>query len=171
MKKTDLAKILLLGLFAIVYLLPLGARELIVPDETRYAEIPREMIASGDWVVPHLNGVRYFEKPVLGYWAHAAALLVFGENNFAVRLPSALAVGLSALMIFLLMKRSTEKEEDGRSHAAVLATIVFLTCFEVFGVGSTAVLDNLFALLLTASIMAFFTATQSRRARMRSAAG
>ncbi|MEJ2247670.1 MAG: hypothetical protein P8Y80_16580, partial [Acidobacteriota bacterium] len=60
--------ILLLSFFLLSYILPLGARDLIVPDETRYGEIPREMIASGDWVVPRLNNVRYFEKPVLGYW-------------------------------------------------------------------------------------------------------
>ena len=90
---------LLLAFFLLSYILPLGARDLVVPDETRYAEIPREMIAGGDWVVPNLNGLRYFEKPALGYWVHAGSLLLFGENNFAVRLPSALAVGLSALLI------------------------------------------------------------------------
>jgi len=67
-----------LAVFLIVYVAPLGGRDLLVPDEARYAEIPREMIASGDWVVPRLDGVRYFEKPVLGYWVHAASILLFG---------------------------------------------------------------------------------------------
>ena len=83
--KTGYAATLLL-FFLLSYILPLGARDLVVPDETRYAETPREMIAGGDWVVPHLNGLRYFEKPALGYWVHAGSILLFGENNFAGRL-------------------------------------------------------------------------------------
>ena len=87
---------LVLAFFLIAYLFPLGFRDLLVPDETRYAEIPREMITTSDWGIPHLDGLRYFEKPPLGYWMHAGSLLVFGENNFAVRLPSAVAIGLTA---------------------------------------------------------------------------
>jgi 4-amino-4-deoxy-L-arabinose transferase len=160
MKRIKRDKFLILVFFICLYLLPLGARDLIVPDETRYAEIPREMIAGGDWVVPRLDGVRYFEKPAMGYWVYAAAMLLFGQNNFAVRLPSALAVGLSAILIFLLAARATNKEETPNHGIAALATIIFLTCFEVFGVGNTAVLDNLFALFLTTAVMAFFTATE-----------
>lgn len=152
--------VLLLSFFLLSYILPLGARDLVVPDETRYAEIPREMITGGDWVVPHLNGVRYFEKPALGYWAHACSLLLFGENNFAVRLPSALAVGLSALLIYVLVRRvSRRKDEDG-GFTAILAALIFLSCFEVFGVGNTAVLDSLFSFFLTASITAFYFASE-----------
>jgi 4-amino-4-deoxy-L-arabinose transferase len=152
----------LIGLYLLCYILPLGSRNLIVPDETRYAEIPREMIAGGEWVVPHLNGLRYFEKPVLGYWAHAAALLVFGENEFSIRFPSALAAGLSALLIFGLVSqtgRSTERELNGE---AILSALVFLTCFGVMGISNIAVLDNLFSFLLSAGIVTFYLASEER---------
>ena len=77
---------LVLGLaYLLIYVAPLAYRPLISPDETRYAEIPREMIEHADWVVPRLNGLRYFEKPPMGYWANAFSLMVFGENNFGVR--------------------------------------------------------------------------------------
>lgn len=160
--------LLLLSFYVLAYLLPLGARDLFVPDETRYAEVPREMIASGDWVVPHLNGLRYFEKPALGYWVHAGSLLLFGENTFAVRFPSALAVGLSALLVFLLVKkdRGAQQGEEGQ-FAPVAASLVFLSCFEIFGVGNTAVLDNLFSFFLTACIAVFYWATEADRGSAR----
>ena len=56
---------------AAIWLIGLGFRGLFNPDEGRYAEIPREMLASGDWVIPHLNGLVYIEKPPLQYWATA----------------------------------------------------------------------------------------------------
>ena len=62
-------------LLGVLWLASLPLRPLFDPDEGRYAEIPREMVASGDWVTPHLNGLKYFEKPPLQYWATAAALL------------------------------------------------------------------------------------------------
>jgi len=158
---------LLLCFYVVAYLLPLGARDLFVPDETRYAEVPREMIATGDWAVPHLNGLRYFEKPALGYWVHAGSQLLFGENNFAVRFPSALSVGLSALLVFFLVQKArtgTGKEEE---FAPIAATLVFLSCFEVFGVGNTAVLDNLFSFFLTGCITAFYLATEAERGSSR----
>lgn len=152
--------LLILSFFLLAYILPLGARDLVVPDETRYGEIPREMIAGGDWIVPHLNGLRYFEKPVMGYWVHAASLLLLGENNFAVRLPSALAAGLSALLIYLLARSAARRNEEDRL-TPILAVLVFLSCFEVFGVGNTAVLDSLFAFFLTGTISAFYFASEA----------
>ena len=154
--------LLLLSFYLLAYLLPLGARDLFLPDEPRYAEIPREMITSGDWTVPHFNGVRYFEKPVLGYWVHAGSLLLFGENNFAVRFPSALAVGLSAILIFFLVRKARwDQQKEDRQFAPYVAALIFLTSVEVFAVGNTAVLDSLFSFFLTACIVAFYAATET----------
>src|ERR1700733_10609511 len=61
-------------------------RHLANPDEGRYSEISREMVASGDWVTPRLNGLKYFEKPPLQYWATALAFEVFGANEISARL-------------------------------------------------------------------------------------
>lgn len=153
----------LIGIYILCYILPLGYRDLIVPDETRYAEIAREIISGGDWIVPHLNGLRYFEKPVLGYWVHAASILIFGENNFAVRFPSALAVGLLALLIYLMACKVCRKEDNKKYLPAALAGLVFLTSFEVVGLGNTAVLDSIFSLFLTASMTFFFIASEENR--------
>ncbi len=140
-------------MFLLLYILPLGVRPLLVPDETRYAEIAREMVQSNDYVVPHLNGLRYFEKPVLGYWLNAASLKLFGENEFAVRFSSAASTGLSALFLLLLAGRFA-----GGSFAGISAALIFLTCFEVFGVGVFSVLDSMLAFFITAGMACFFYA-------------
>ena len=77
-------------LAATVWFSLLGYRDLIEPDEGRYAEIPREMVASGDWLTPRINGFKYFEKPALQYWATAASFSIFGESNATARLWTAL---------------------------------------------------------------------------------
>lgn len=143
--------------FAVMYLSLLGARPLVEPDETRYAEIPREMIASGDWVVPHLNGVVYFEKPVLGYWVNAISMKIFGENRFAVRFPLALSAGLTAMFVFFLARRFLPDPA-----MAVPAAFIFLTFLEVFCVGVFNTLDSLLSLFITGSMAMFFMAWSNR---------
>ena len=82
----------------VLWFLPLGSYHLFNPDEGRYAEIPREMVASGDWVTPRLNALRYFEKPPLQYWATAAAFGLFGQHDWSARLWAALS-GFLALAL------------------------------------------------------------------------
>jgi 4-amino-4-deoxy-L-arabinose transferase len=161
-KVTDRAVKKLLVLFcacyALLYILPLGIRPIVIPDESRYAEISREMLETGDWIVPRINGLRYFEKPVLGYWLNAAAIALFGENGFSIRLPSALAVGISALLIFLLVRKFGSGD-----FAALVTAAAFLSCFEVFGVGIFCVLDSIFSMFVTAAIVFFFFAWKENK--------
>src|SRR5262245_48133807 len=65
-KERAVTAVLMIGLA--LYVIGLGQRSLWAPDEGRYAEIPREMVVTGDWLTPRLNGVKYFEKPPLHYW-------------------------------------------------------------------------------------------------------
>ncbi len=158
---TQRGVLILVALYVFLYLFPLPFRPLASPDEVRYGEIAREMLASGDWVSPHFNGVRYFEKPALGHWLNAMSLAVFGENAFAVRLPVALATGLTALIVFALARRFL-----GVS-TAVFATLIFLTTFLVAGVGTFALLDAFLGLFLTAALAAYYVALRSAPADRR----
>lgn len=144
--------------FIVVYLLPLGFRVMIRPDEFRYAEIPREMIDSGEWMRPRLDGVKYFEKPTLGYQLIAVSMKLFGENKFAVRLPSVLGTLLAAAMVWLLCRRET-KERFWPS----VATGIYLASALVLGVGTFAVLDAPLTGALTVSIGAVYLACRSER--------
>lgn len=88
----------LIGLLAIAWFSTLGVRALVSPDEGRYASISLEMLQSGDWTTPRLNGLLYFEKPVLQYWLGALAFKLFGVSEFSARLWPALAGFLTVLV-------------------------------------------------------------------------
>jgi 4-amino-4-deoxy-L-arabinose transferase len=145
----------LVGLFFFLYLVPLNVRQLSVPDEFRYGEIAREMLASGDFIVPRLDGLRYFEKPAGGHVLNAVAMAVFGETNFAVRLMSAISVGLSAAGLYFLLKCCSTK------RTAALAAFIFLTTGMVFGIGTFSVLDSMLSCFITLSLCSFYPALEA----------
>src|SRR6476620_5938587 len=93
------AWILLAILAAIAWFANLDVRMLQHPDEGRYAEIAREMVASGDWVTPRLDGIKYFEKPPLQYWLTAASFEAFELDEWTARLPGAVAGFLTVAVI------------------------------------------------------------------------
>jgi len=144
-------------MFIAIYLLPLSLRPLVVPDEARYGVIPAEMIDTGEWIVPHLAGIRYFEKPVLGYWMTAVSFLAFGENAFALRLPAALMSGVAIAAIVLFTRRWT-----ARWDLAALAGVVLATSLEPVVLGTTAILDAPFSACVTATIVFFYLATRAK---------
>ena len=155
--------VLTIGVIALViYLFPIGFRPLSVPDEYRYAEIPREMIDTGNWVAPYLTGLRYFEKPVLGYWMTGLSMVILGDNPFAHRLPVALsALGASLLLVWLVRSR-----REG-AKAEILSAVVFLTAIMVFGVGTFNVLDTQFSFFVTGAMVMFYLAYESASGRGR----
>src|SRR5262249_37429535 len=77
----------LLVVSSIPFLYALGTWPLMEPDEGRNAEVAREMLALGNWSVPHFNLVPYLDKPVLLFWLIAGAFRVFGVSDFGARLP------------------------------------------------------------------------------------
>jgi len=144
-----------------IYLAPLGIRPLSSPDEVRYGAISHEMIAAGDWVSPRFNGVRYFEKPILGYWLNSLSMTALGESPFALRLPTALAAGLTALIVALLAARFADR------RTALVAAGIYLSTFLVLGVGTLAVFDMFLTLFLTAALASYLVALSASPGRTR----
>ncbi len=141
-------------LAAILYLPGLGRPALWEPDEGRYAEIAREMVVSGDYVTPRDDFELYFEKPPLVYWAEAAAIRIFGVNEFAVRLPAALfSVGQVVVTAALadIMLGAT---------AGFFATLALALSPLFFGFARFATLDPALAFFLTAALGAFYLAAR-----------
>jgi 4-amino-4-deoxy-L-arabinose transferase-like glycosyltransferase len=118
---TRRSAVALLVVFAVIWFCNLDYRRLVHPDEGRYAEIPREMVATGDWVTPRLDGIKYFEKPALQYWLTAAAYEAFGVHPWTARLWPALAGFLGVLFIGYVGWR-VEGPTIGLYSAAVLGS-------------------------------------------------
>ncbi len=130
----------------------LDAFGLMGPDEPRYASIARAMAETGDWVTPRLNGEPWFEKPVLYYWSAAAAMRLFGADDFSARLPSAVFATLAALALAWLARRIYGA---GTAWAVLL---IFPTSVGVFAFARAATTDMPFSASLALSMAAAFRA-------------
>jgi 4-amino-4-deoxy-L-arabinose transferase-like glycosyltransferase len=113
--------IALLFLCGAVYFYGLGRLPFIGPDEPRYAEVAREMYATGDWITPRLGGIKWFEKPALAYWLLATGYAVFGENEFGARFGVAVASTFAALLLYFFGRRA-RSARFGYLSAAALVT-------------------------------------------------
>ena len=134
---------------------PLFMRPLWEPDEARYAELPREMLATANWLTPRLNGVLYFEKPPLQYWLSAVSMKLFGLNAAAARLPLALATLILLWCAWHLAKRLGASQPMWAAFMAATTLLVYI-CHQIL------TLDALFSALLLLSIVAAMEAVAAR---------
>lgn len=145
--RRDLASLALL--FGLLYFFQLGDTHLVNPDESRYAEIPREMVARGEYVLPRLNGVFYFEKPPLMYWAVAGFLKVFGPDELAMRATPAL-FALAGILLTYAAARRMHGRLAGLSAAVVLGTSLLY-----FALARILILDMAVSVLMSATLFCF----------------
>jgi len=128
----------------------LGGHRLLDPDEGRNAEVAREMARSGDYLLPHLDGLPYLDKPVVYFAAAAAAMNLLGPNETAARLPAYLAT-LATLALVAWFARRRWGAEAGWLAALALATMPMPLAY-----ARAAIFDSTLSLCTTAAILCFF---------------
>lgn len=143
-------------LFGLLWFGQLDYRKLVKPDEGRYAEISREMVATGDWVTPRLNGLKYFEKPPMQYWATAAAYEAFGENEWTARLWTALTGFAGVLLAGFAAHRLY-----GRATGLVTGMVLGASFYQ-FSLGHINTLDMGVSFFLELALVGFLLAHHDR---------
>lgn len=127
----------------------LGGHRLLDPDEGRNAEVAREMVQSGDFVVPHLDGLPYLDKPVFYFAAAAASMEALGPTEAAARLP-ALLFTLASVALVVWWARKRWGPDAGWLSGIALATMPLVLAF-----ARETIFDSTLAFFLTAAILAF----------------
>src|SRR5580698_6716495 len=94
-----------------------------------YTEIAREMLHRHDYVTPYVDGIRFFDKPPLMYWMAAGSMKIFGEFDWAARLPLALAVLALLLSVYALGLRlfRTSSPHNARDRGALYSALAMAT--------------------------------------------
>ena len=149
--------LLLAALSSLMFFWMLGGHGLLEPDEGRYSEIPREMMETGDYVTPRLNGVLYFEKPVLHYWLTASAFAVMGKTELASRFwPAVLAV-VGVLFTYWLGAYLYGK------RAGLAAGVFLASSLLYFAIAQINLTDMPVSAFITIAMVAFLMARLSDR--------
>jgi len=154
--KSYLHDILLLSvIIGLLFGIMLGSFPLESPDGARYAEIPREMIVSGDYVTPHLNGVKYFEKPPLFYWIQVSSIKLFGLNDWSVHIPNAFFAFLTCLFVYFSGRKLFNRK------AGLLASLTLATSTLFFVLARIVTLDMTLTAFLTVGMCSFLIGVTS----------
>jgi 4-amino-4-deoxy-L-arabinose transferase-like glycosyltransferase len=141
----------LLGFCLVIYFLNLGRWDLWNPDEPRYAQVAREMVDGGDWILMHANGRTYEDKPPLFFWLIAFSTFLWrGFSSFSVRFLSALFGTLTVLLTFFLGRKLYG------SRTGFLSALILATSFEFAYLSTRANIDATLTFLTTASLFLFW---------------
>jgi 4-amino-4-deoxy-L-arabinose transferase-like glycosyltransferase len=157
LRRTSLLLVLLLPA-ALLY--PTRGFHLLEPDEGRYAQIPREMLASGNWVVPTLQGEPYLDKPPLLYWLVALSYRAFGVSPDVARLVPAACVHLTILAVYLLGRRSVGE------RPAFWAALLLSVAPGFVSIARLLLLDGLLVLCVFLSVICGFEAVRTGRLKL-----
>ncbi|CAG0960263.1 4-amino-4-deoxy-L-arabinose transferase [Geobacteraceae bacterium] len=119
-------------LYFLVLLFPGTALHLRESTEARYGEIAREMVVTGNWLEPHLNGITHFHKPPLAMWGMAAGMELFGINGFGVRFFGIVAAAVALAALHRTARLFLDEEDDAVNALLICATsLLFLTSSRV----------------------------------------
>ncbi|HMF52461.1 MAG TPA: phospholipid carrier-dependent glycosyltransferase [Candidatus Saccharimonadales bacterium] len=141
--------LILSGLLVVFFGFQLGERALWSPAEGRYSEVAREMVVSGDYVTPRLDGVKFFDKPPLFYWLQSLSIGAFGLNETALRLWPALFALVSCLGVYIGARKLF-----GR-RSGWIAAVVLATSGLHYAMSRMANLDMILSALITCALLAF----------------
>lgn len=158
--RVRIGSLLIVLLLPAALLYPTLGFHLLEPDEGRYAQIPREMLRHGEWVVPTLQGEPYLDKPPLMYWLVALSYQAFGVSPAAARLVPAACVHLTILVVYLLGRRSVGE------RAAFWAALLLSVAPGFVGIARLLLLDGLLVLCVTTSVLCGFEAVRTGQLRL-----
>lgn len=139
----------------LLYLWQLGAAPLFDVDEGAFSEATRELLSSGDWGHTTLNGTDRFDKPILVYWLQAASMAIFGVNEWATRLPSALCVLAATLAAGRFAAQRWGQQ------AGALAALVLGSGLGLLSIGRASTADGLLNALLVAISLSLWQFVES----------
>jgi 4-amino-4-deoxy-L-arabinose transferase-like glycosyltransferase len=141
---------------AALYLVGNGRVSLWDRDEPRYAQASRQMLQSGDWVVPKLLDQPRINKPPLIYWCQAAAMSVFGDNEAAARLPSSVAMIVTLVLLATVLRRILDEEQT------FWTVLIFGTCGLVIMAAKMCLTVAVLLLFVTASQLCLYAMWRGR---------
>jgi 4-amino-4-deoxy-L-arabinose transferase-like glycosyltransferase len=140
---------------AAFYLYGLGAAPLVGPDEPRYAQVAREMLARHDLITPTLGGLPWFEKPPLLYWMMMASYRVFGVSEFSARLGPAICGLLTAVFVYWIAAAGGDPTVREGAESARWSVLVFLSSLGVIAFARAASFDIVITMTLTGALACF----------------